>query len=67
MANPHVYIELDGVDQYGENKDVKSWVIECANPGILDRIGWKFNMIHKPATRSRRSSRRCVAASPARC
>ena len=46
-TNPHVYIELDGVDQYGENKDMKSWVIECANPGILDRIGWKFNMIHK--------------------
>src|SRR5690242_13856069 len=46
-TNPHVYIELDGVDQYGENKEVKSWVIECANPGILDRIGWKFNMIHK--------------------
>ena len=35
------------MDQYGEDKAVKSWVIECANPGILDRIGWKFNMIHK--------------------
>jgi len=44
-TNPHVYIELEGVDQYGEDKSVKSWTIECANPGILDRIGWKFNMI----------------------
>ncbi len=24
---------------------VKHWTIECANPGILDRQGWKFNMI----------------------
>ena len=24
-TNPHVYIELDGVDQYGEDKSVKSW------------------------------------------
>ncbi len=25
--------------------DLKHYTIECANPGILDRIGWKFNMI----------------------
>ncbi len=24
---------------------MKHWTIECANPGILDRVGWKFNMI----------------------
>ena len=36
-TNRHVYIELDGVDQYGENKDVKSWLIECASTSILNR------------------------------
>jgi hypothetical protein len=44
-TNPHVYIDIDAVDVYGENKQVKSWVIECANPGILNRVGWKFNMV----------------------
>lgn len=40
--NPHVYIELSAPDAKGE---VRHWTIECANPGILNRIGWKFNMI----------------------
>jgi len=40
--NPHVYIELETPDAGGPPKH---WTIECANPGILDRIGWKFNMI----------------------
>ena len=41
-TNPHVYIELDiGDDASGH----KVWTIECANPGILNRVGWKFNMI----------------------
>jgi hypothetical protein len=44
-TNPHVYIELDAVDVYSEDKTVKHWTVECANPGILNRIGWKFNMI----------------------
>jgi hypothetical protein len=44
-TNPHVYIDLDGVDVNSEKKETKSWVIECANPGILNRVGWKFNMI----------------------
>jgi uncharacterized protein DUF6152 len=43
-TNPHVYIDLKAPDAKGEIKD---WVIECANPGILNRIGWKFNMIKK--------------------
>lgn len=43
-ANPHVYIHLDAADGNGE---VKHWLIECANPGILNRIGWKWNMIHE--------------------
>jgi hypothetical protein len=38
--NPHVYIELDTPD--GKNPH---YTIECANPGILNRVGWKFNMI----------------------
>jgi hypothetical protein len=42
--NPHVYIELDAPDAKGE---MRHWSIECANPGILNRIGWKFNMIKK--------------------
>ncbi len=43
-ANPHVYIHLDA---RGSDGALKHWLIECANPGILDRIGWKWNMIHK--------------------
>lgn len=41
-TNPHVYIELEVED---EAKGLVRWTIECANPGILSRIGWKFNMI----------------------
>lgn len=44
-TNPHVYIELDAQNVYSEDKTVKSWTVECANPGILNRIGWKFNML----------------------
>jgi len=41
-TNPHVYIELENNDATAK---VQHWTIECANPGILDRVGWKFNMI----------------------
>jgi hypothetical protein len=41
-TNPHVYIDMDSTDEQGQ---FKHYTIECANPGILDRIGWKFNMI----------------------
>jgi uncharacterized protein DUF6152 len=41
-SNPHVYIEIDVPE---EKSGHKVWTIECANPGILNRIGWKFNMI----------------------
>ena len=40
--NPHVYIQLRGAEAGGEEQ---LWLIECANPGILNRIGWKFNMV----------------------
>jgi hypothetical protein len=42
--NPHVYIHLEARDATGK---VREWEIECANPGILNRLGWKFNMIKK--------------------
>jgi hypothetical protein len=41
-ANPHVYIGLDAQERSGATKE---YTIECANPGILDRAGWKWNMI----------------------
>lgn len=41
-ANPHVYIELEAKSEDGTTK---AYTVECANPGILNRIGWKFNMI----------------------
>jgi hypothetical protein len=41
-TNPHVYIELDSDE---ETKGRTHWTIEGANPGILNRVGWKFNMI----------------------
>lgn len=40
--NPHVYIHLQAPDAKGK---MRHWTIECANPGILNRTGWKFNMI----------------------
>jgi hypothetical protein len=41
-TNPHVYIEMDAPDGNGVTS---RWLIECANPGILNRVGWKWNMI----------------------
>ena len=43
-TNPHVYIELEVKEK---DDTVERWTIECANPGILMRVGWKFNMIKK--------------------
>lgn len=42
--NPHIYIHLQAPDAKGR---MREWTIECANPGILNRLGWKFNMIKK--------------------
>ncbi|HEX4023172.1 MAG TPA: DUF6152 family protein [Steroidobacteraceae bacterium] len=45
-TNPHVYIYLDVDPGPGSaTVPVKRYTIECANPGILDRVGWKWNMI----------------------
>lgn len=41
--NPHVYIEMDAPD--AKTGEIRHWLIEGANPGILNRVGWKFNMI----------------------
>jgi hypothetical protein len=41
-TNPHIYIALTG-GQPGQ--EAKNWTIEGASPGILNRVGWKFNMI----------------------
>jgi hypothetical protein len=43
-TNPHIYIEVDAVDDSG---DVRNWLIECANTTILNRVGWKWNMIEE--------------------
>ena len=41
-TNPHVYIEVEVVDPDGK---VHPYHVECANPGILNRVGWKFNLV----------------------
>jgi hypothetical protein len=41
-TNPHVYI---GFRADGAAAAKGIYTIECANPGILDRAGWKWNMI----------------------
>ena len=42
-VNPHVYIEMDGTDS--KNGEKKHWLVECASTSILNRAGWRFNMI----------------------
>jgi hypothetical protein len=42
-TNPHVYIELDAPDV--ETGEMRHWLIECANPGILNRVGWRHDMV----------------------
>lgn len=41
--NPHVYISMDVPDE--KTGATRHWLIEGANPGILNRVGWKFNMV----------------------
>lgn len=47
QQNPHVYIELEARDPRNPKGKPQYWSIECANPGILNRLGWKFNMIKR--------------------
>ena len=41
-TNPHIYIHMQVDDGKGGSKP---YTIEGASPGILNRIGWKFNLI----------------------
>jgi hypothetical protein len=41
-TNPHVYIQLAIADGSGQ---IRNYAVECANPGILNRVGWKFNIV----------------------
>jgi hypothetical protein len=41
-TNPHVYIQLAIPEADGK---VRTYTVECANPGILNRVGWKFNIV----------------------
>ena len=29
----------------GADGKVTNYTVECANPGILNRVGWKFNVV----------------------
>ena len=42
-VNPHVYIEIDAADEKTGGK--RHWLVECASTSILNRAGWKFNML----------------------
>jgi len=42
-GNPHVYFEIDAPDASSGQK--RHWLIECASTSILNRAGWKFNML----------------------
>jgi hypothetical protein len=41
-TTPHIYIRLDAT---GEDGETRNWLIECASPQILNRVGWRWNMI----------------------
>lgn len=41
--NPHVYIGMDAPDPKTGEK--KHWLVEGASTSILNRAGWKFNML----------------------
>ena len=42
-TNPHVYVEIDAMDP--KTGDTRHWLLECASTSILNRAGWKFNML----------------------
>ncbi len=42
-VNPHVYIEMDATD--AKTGEKRHWLVECASTSILNRAGWRFNMI----------------------
>lgn len=42
-GNPHVYLEIDATDEKTGEK--RHWLLEGASTSILNRAGWKFNML----------------------
>jgi hypothetical protein len=42
-GNPHVYLGLDAPD--AKTGQTRHWLVECASTSILNRAGWKFNLI----------------------
>jgi hypothetical protein len=42
-TNPHVYIQIDAQESAGG--ETKRWLIECASTSILNRAGWRFNLL----------------------
>src|SRR5262245_28564676 len=42
-TNPHVYLEMDAPDP--KTGETRHWLVECASTSILNRAGWRFNMI----------------------
>lgn len=42
-GNPHVYLEVDAPDP--RTGAARHWLIEGASTSILNRAGWKFNML----------------------
>jgi len=44
-VNPHVYIEIDAAD--AKTGEKRHWLVECASTSILNRAGWRFNMIKR--------------------
>lgn len=40
--NPHIYLFITGQE---DGKQQREWTIEGASPGILNRVGWKFNVV----------------------
>jgi hypothetical protein len=42
-ANPHVYIEMDVPD--AKTGEKRHWLVECASTSILNRTGWRFNLL----------------------
>ena len=56
-ANPHVYIGMDAPD--AKTGETKHWLVECASTSILNRAGWRFNLL-------KRGDKITVIASPLR-
>jgi len=42
-TNPHVYMQIEAQDP--ASGETKRWLIECASTSILNRAGWRFNLI----------------------